>query len=232
MPNRNALDIIIQRFQHRWETNRQYRAVLSGGCALVLLVTLCGLMGVVASATQAVLASTGFGANQSSSAAISAADQNTGSAALSANPEFPTPAVTFVVGNVPAASPIPSSQTPAPTPTVPPTPTPVPTATPCKTNCGGGPHDSVSITGVSPNPVVSGQSVTISWHTQIPNEGVNVIIKGTGTILSAGQAALSSDGSGNGSWTVNIPGGFCGGSLQFLVNVQSGAGTLTNIPCN
>ena len=35
------LDLVVRRFQDRWETDPQYRALVSGVVGLVLVITLC-----------------------------------------------------------------------------------------------------------------------------------------------------------------------------------------------
>src|SRR5215831_18654203 len=61
MDYENPLDHLIHRFQHRWETNPQFRAAMSGVLGLSLIIFLCvGVVGVNAAATR-VLGAVGIG---------------------------------------------------------------------------------------------------------------------------------------------------------------------------
>ena len=61
MDYENPLDHLIHRFQHRWETNPQFRAAMSGVLGLSLIIFLCvGVAGVNAAASR-VLGAVGFG---------------------------------------------------------------------------------------------------------------------------------------------------------------------------
>jgi hypothetical protein len=62
-PTGSFLDQLVDRFRHRWETDRQYRAAASGVLGLVVLIALCSCAGIVSSATSRVLADYGFGSN-------------------------------------------------------------------------------------------------------------------------------------------------------------------------
>ena len=60
MDYENPLDHLIHRFQHRWETNPQFRAAMSGVLGLSLIIFLCvGVAGVNAAASR-VLGSSGL----------------------------------------------------------------------------------------------------------------------------------------------------------------------------
>jgi hypothetical protein len=155
------LDGIVYRFQHRWETNPQFRAAATGAIGLIVVIGMCACMGISGLVANSVLAG-GGGAG--------VLNLDTGTSKLAAPTAFPTDTVPpYAVGNVPAVSPIPDSQTPAPGPTAtvttePATPTdtagggPGPGGLP--TTCNGGSHGgSWSFT---PCPVIHGQSVTLN----------------------------------------------------------------------
>jgi hypothetical protein len=59
------LDQWVARFQHRWETSSQYRAVVAAVCGLVLIVLMCSCTGILATVANAGLASFGGGGSGS-----------------------------------------------------------------------------------------------------------------------------------------------------------------------
>ena len=161
----NPLDHLIHRFQHRWETNPQFRAAMSGVLGLSLIIFLCvGVAGVNAAATR-VLAAVGFG-----SAGANQGNLDPGGQIVNGNWTFYTPTVPeWKGGATPGSSPIANSQTPQPSPTPTATPPDAPTATPCKSNCGGG---GVTITAACvPTPCQrhAGAAATLTFHTSKPN---------------------------------------------------------------
>src|SRR5579862_4835380 len=143
MRRQNPLDRYVHSFQHRWETDRQFRAALSGVLALVMVIGLCSCVGVATAFTNVTLAN--FSALRSSGGA-NTQTLNTGSHAYTVPTSFPTATVPPWAPQVsPNASPIPNSKTPQPSPSPSPTDSPTPsgggggpTATPCTGNCGGG----------------------------------------------------------------------------------------------
>ena len=134
MDYENPLDHLIHRFQHRWETNPQFRAAMSGVLGLSLIIFLCvGVAGVNAAATR-VLGAVGFGSSGGNQGNI-----DPGGQIVNGNWIFYTPTVQdWKGGGTPGSSPIANSQTPQPSPTPTGTPQDAPTATPCRVNCGGG----------------------------------------------------------------------------------------------
>src|SRR5579863_1957896 len=56
----NFLDLMLARFRHRWETDRQYRAAMSGVIGLVTLIGMCACMGVVSAFANGALTGTGL----------------------------------------------------------------------------------------------------------------------------------------------------------------------------
>ena len=135
MDYENPLDHLIHRFQHRWETNPQFRAAMSGVLGLSLIIFLCvGVAGVNAAATR-VLGAVGFGSSGGGQGNI-----DPGGQIVNGNWTFYTPTVPdWKGGATPGSSPINNSQTPQPSPTPTATPPDAPTATPCRGgNCGGG----------------------------------------------------------------------------------------------
>ena len=58
----SVLDRMLQRWQHRWETDRQFRAAWSGVAGLLIVVSLCACLGTVSTLVSTTIA--GFtGAN-------------------------------------------------------------------------------------------------------------------------------------------------------------------------
>jgi hypothetical protein len=218
------LDDLIERFQHRWETNPQYRAAMSGVLGLVFLITMCTCVGLVTAGANVALASLGFGS--------SSGDQggsNTGTKEVKGFATFP---VTTYVPQTPNAIPqgtVPSSGTPLPTPTAQPTATDAPTATPCQSNCGGGGGgggggcQSCTVTASgSPTPWVHGQQGFVNVQTSRPNVPINIIVSFSGGCPSQlNNGAGMTDASGYYSWQVGgAPNGKvnpCTGTAQVLV---------------
>src|SRR5260221_181515 len=126
MPSASFLDDLVERFRHRWETDRQYRAAASGVLGVVVLVVLCSCAGIVSTVTNNVLASGGF---LSSGTPNSVGTQSTSNTVLQ-SAVFPTETIpAWTPGVIPGAPPVPNSQTPVPIPTAVPSPTDLPTAT-------------------------------------------------------------------------------------------------------
>ncbi len=117
------LDSLVYGFQHRWETNPQYRAAVSGVVGLLTILMLCACLGVLTTVANATLA--GFGAGSSGGVLVST---DTGTGKLAAGQKFPTATPPTLPAGALAAGAIPNSQTPKPGPTEAPTPTDTPTA--------------------------------------------------------------------------------------------------------
>ena len=136
MPPVSFLDEMVNRFRHRWEIDRQFRAAASGVVGLLVLVALCSCAGIASNVANSVLASSGFGG---SGGGGGGGPQSQGTTTLKGFAGIPTDTVpAWTPGTLPPAPPAPTSATAAPSPTHVPTETPVPTATPCQSNCGGG----------------------------------------------------------------------------------------------
>jgi hypothetical protein len=227
------LDALVERFQHNWETNPQYRAIVSGVAGLVVIVGLCAVMGVSASFAGAVgnsLAGSGGSGN-------SFVSQN-GSHAQATQPTYPWVTLTpWPAPIIPNASPIGASQTPQPTPTFAPTPTlaPTPTCDPSANNCGGGGGggggggDKITVT-ISPTTFANGTAIIAYIHTSMPNEGYAISITWpTGGFVPQGIRGQV-DGSGNASAPIGkIPGGCPGGTLKLWVVTQNNASGVTAV---
>lgn len=195
----SGLDALIARFRHRWETDRQYRAAMSGIIGLVVVVSMCGCMGIVSVMANGALTGGGFLAG-------TGGQQSGGGGVAQAIPSFPTP--TRAPWNVPAPpmwSPVPNSQTPVPpTPTVPAPPTA--TTVTCNGLCGSGdPNpwkyctnkcDAVIVSGAPPNGLLA-ISITYPTYSQP--------ITGAPTADASGNATFKFSGPhGSGSATVSI----------------------------
>ena len=246
MEYENPLDHLIHRFQHRWETNPQFRAAMSGVLGLSLIIFLCvGVAGVNAAATR-VLAAVGFGSGGGNQANL-----DPGGQIVNGNWTFYTPTVPdWKGGATPGSNPIGNSQTPQPSPTPTATPPDAPTKTPCAGNCGGGGGGKGTLSvSFSPATWKNGDTTrTITFVASSPNVGLNVIISGPVTILSASELPVcpaspycvprTTGPTGTISWVLGLrPAGvFCSAGQH--INVTSSAnlggqvyGNTLNIPC-
>ncbi len=229
----NWLDAIVERFQHNWETNPQYRAMISGVIGLVIIVGLCATMGVAVTFANSIGGAFGGG---NGNAFIASSGPN----AQSTDVAFPMTTLTpWPAPNIPGAAPIPASQTPQPTPTPPPTPTPLPTATPCLSNCGGGGggggggYDKITVS-VTPSTFKDGTTVYANIHTSVPGEGFAITVTWPNGVLGNPQGIQGYvDGSGNATPLIGqIPGGCPGGSLILWVVTQNNqSGVRPSFPC-
>jgi hypothetical protein len=219
MEYENPLDHLIHRFQHRWETNAQFRAAMSGVLGLALIVFLCvGVAGVNAAATS-VLTAVGFGG----AGGRDQGNLDPGGQFVNGNWVFYTPTVPdWKSGGTPGSNPIPNSQTPQPSPTPTATPPDAATATPCKSNCGGG-GKTGTVTG-TPSPSVwhggiPGQTFTV--HTSNPDTGApqpNVGVAILGAYVDEHNQTTNS----NGDYVSQVPAlGTCPANHQYLVYVQT-----------
>src|SRR5258708_6426330 len=100
------LDNLVYGFQHRWETNPQYRAAASGVAGVAMILVLCACLGILTTAANAALA--GFGVGNGNGLL---GTNDTGTGKLAAGQKFPTP--------TPPPLP-PPSRPPPPTPPSPP----------------------------------------------------------------------------------------------------------------
>ncbi len=156
------LDQIVYSFQHRWETNPQFRAMASGLVGLVVILMMCSCMGVLNATANSALAAIGLGGTGSS--ANIEGTPNTGTNQANGYQPIPTPSVVYPTGVVPPEATVPQSQTPPPYPTA--TSTATPTDTPGPGGGGGGGSCNGGGGGTSwsfnPGPPVHGQSVTFA----------------------------------------------------------------------
>lgn len=235
------LDAIVYQFQHRWETNPQYRAISSGVVGVLVLITICGCMGLVTTGTQVALAGLGIGSTR---AAAGGGSQDTGSHAVGGTQKFATPTVQVPSSvNLPPASPIPNSQTPVPGPTPTPSPSPAPTATPGGNGGGPGGGGQFACSGGSPSrswsinpcPVSAGQQVTISLDFGRSNANQPVSAEfslcadgSVCTFLYQPPNTISTDGRGVWSVTVTVPPQAANSSVPISGNGQlvNGGGTI------
>jgi hypothetical protein len=230
------LDDIVARFRHRWHTDSQYRAMMSGLSAVVVLIALCSCAGIVSTVTNNVF----YGSGLASGGGPGGAGSVPGGGVLQGAASFPTASLPpWTPGTVPNANPVPPSQTPPPTPTPVPTATPTPTATPCTSNCGGGGGGggrvTITVTDWTPKPWTQG-SVSVTVHTSVPNDGVNLIITNCtgGTVLSASSNPnATTDGSGNYTFSFSQSGPHTQPSADVWATAQngSGAGVHAYPPC-
>lgn len=219
------LDGFVRRFEHRWQTNAQYRAAVSGVVALVFLLVICSCAGVTSTIANSVLAS--------GSGPSSGQHGNTGTgnlASSTAHPTYTLPPATYA--GVPGISPIASSQTPPPglpTPTDVPTPTDTPTP-------GGGPGIPTTCNGgnnggtwaFSPCPLVHGQGFTLNVSAPgLGGRGLYIVIDFSAAQSCAIVFNAALDGNGNYSYSNTVPA--CGANSTIPLNGEiqiSGAYTM------
>lgn len=217
MTRRTWLNDLLERFQHRWETNSQYRAAMSGVLGLIFLLVICSCVGALTASTGSVLGALGFGGANNGQA-----QAHSGGSGVKGVATFPIATVNLPSPNtIPDDPTLTTSGTPLPTATTAPTPTDTPTATPCTSNCGGGGGGgctscTVTDSGV-PNPFVHGQNGTIIVHTSKPNIGINIIAHLPGCNLLNNGTGVT-DGAGNYSWSFAV----CPGTGYTNIVVEAG----------
>jgi hypothetical protein len=199
------LDQFVRRFQDRWETNPQYRSLVSGLVGLVLVLTLCACTGLLTVAGNNVLASVGL-TNSNSNSGV---NSNTGTTQLQGAQTFPTATFgPFTNQPTPLGTPLPSSQTPPPGPTATATqsannnPTPTTGGTNTATFICTGSNSGITWT-FNPCPLVVGQAGTLTISAPgYPNTGTNIIInfgycaKGDCTVDDPPAQGFKTDGNG------------------------------------
>jgi hypothetical protein len=219
MRRRSGLDRLIYRFQDRWETNSQFRAMLSGVLGLVMIVALCSCMGVVTTIANNTVANVNASRNVGSRGSQNA---DTGVGQIKGVPTFPTSTVpAWPQMGAPTYGAIPDSQTPLPSPSAQPTATAQPTV-PCTSNCGGGGGG-----GGAWTVVVTGYATPATWtangagsytiHTSAPGVGLAIVITfpGGGTFLD--ENGEVTDSSGNYTSHFTVPGGTPAGNADVWV---------------
>ncbi|HEU5349189.1 MAG TPA: hypothetical protein VFU63_11315 [Ktedonobacterales bacterium] len=222
MRRRSGLDRLLFRFQDRWETDHQFRAMVSGVLGLVMIVALCSCMGVVTTVANNAFAN--VSASRSAGTSSNTPNADTGIGQIKAQPTFPTATVApWPQSGPPTYSIIPNSQTPVPSPTDLPTATPLPSPTPCVTNCGGGGGGggtfSATVTG-SPSPAtwVAGSAASFTVHSSPGGVGLAIIISfpGGGTYLDE-NGEMTDAGTGNYTSRFTVPGGTSAGTADVYV---------------
>ncbi len=247
MEYENPLDNAIHRFQHRWETDRQFRSAMSGVFGLLLIVVLCSGVSLLDMGATRVLAAVGIGGASNQTSGSSQPNIDTG-VVINGNTEFPTTTIpTWPVPVIPQAQPNPTSSSLPPTATPVPTATDVPTTGPCKSNCGSGPTVAVTASN-SPTHWLPGQPASISFYTTstkdgsvVPNDGINAFIHWSNGAqwLSATTpgAPQATDGSGVATWSLTVPADTrCGGTVTVDYSANDHGtpvyGTRLSIRCN
>jgi hypothetical protein len=227
----NGLDRIIHRFQDRWETNRQFRAMLSGLLGLVMIVALCSCMGVVTTVANTALA----GVSAARDSTGNSGNSNTGMGPIKGIPTFPTSTVPpWQPGSTPPYSIIPNSQTPVPSATVP------PTATPSPTSGGGGPpatcngNQGANTWALDPCPQVHGQGGTLTIvATKYPNASLNIVLSlgscNACTFLFTPAQGYKLDASGKATITYTVPAGAANSTVPISGMINIGGGPTLSI---
>ena len=212
----NFLDPLIARMRHRWMTDRQYRAAMSGAIAIAALLATCSCMGIVSAFANGALTGSGLGA-------IAGPPGSGSGGSIAAVPQFPTATVNgWQVPATPISEPVPVSQTPQPSPTNAPTPTPQPSDTPCP-NCA-----TVASHSQSPDPWIhcSGPSDTcdsIALTTTLPNADVTVTITFPNTSIQTVNGQITTDGQGNGSFDFALVGPNATGRARVTLTAMGGS---------
>lgn len=251
-PARNRIDAMIERFQHRWETDRQFRATWGSVIALCTVVMLCACVSVVGVTTNRVLASAGLVSSGSSSPSASLAlgtgTKPSGTAGAAINEQFPTPTSTpGTSAPVPSTVAIPASGTPLPSPTIAPTATAGPDgqATPTATGGGGDIYNGRTPVcsgplgngtwSLSPCPLVHGQGGSLIIAD--PNDAgkqVNIVVNfgqcsgnAQCTFLSPPTPSVTLDSGGNLTLNMSVPKSAQPGVLPVtgMINISGGAQT-------
>jgi hypothetical protein len=226
------LEQAIRRFQDRWETNRQFRAMASGVIGLVMIVALCSCMGVVTTVANSAFA--GFTAARDSG---TTGNTNTGTGLIKGVPTFPTAtAPSWNPGGVPPYSVIPNSQTPVPAPTQP------PTATPGNGGPGGpgggGPTDCQGNNGqnswnMTPCPQLAGQAGTLNISApKHANATLNILISfgcSSCTLLFTPQQGYKLDGAGNATINYTVPAAAANSQVPISGMINIGGGPTLSI---
>jgi hypothetical protein len=225
-PRISMLEQAIRRFQDRWETNRQFRAMASGVIGLVMIVALCSCMGVVTTVANSALA--GFSAARDSG---TTGNTNTGTGLIQGVPTFPTATVpAWQPGGVPPYSIIPNSQTPVPAPTQQPTATtggpggPGPGGLPTTCNRNKG-QNSWALT---PCPQVHGQAGTLTISAPgYPGAGLNIVLSfgcNNCTLLFTPQQGYKLDGGGNTTINYTVPAAAANSQVPIsgMINITGG----------
>ena len=212
---------MIHRFQDRGETDRQFRAMLSGVLGLVMIVALCSCMGVVTTVANNTLATV----NAARDSGTTSQNTNTGTGQVQALPTFPTATVPpWPQSGPPTYGVIPNSQTPVPSPSAEPTATELPTATPCQTGCsggggGGGGSFGATVTG-SPSPALwkAGSAASFTVHSNPGGVGLAIIISFPGGVPPyLDENGEMTDGSGNYTSHFTVPGGTSAGTADVYI---------------
>ena len=230
----NALDRMIHRFQDRWETDRQFRAMLSGVLGLVMVVALCSCMGVVTTVANSALA----GVSAARNSGGPSQNTNTGTGQIHALPTFPiATAPPLPQSGPPTYSVIPDSKTPVPSATVPPTATPQPTQS--GGGGGGGPttcqgSQSGSSWNLAPCPQVAGQGGTLNISApRYPNATLNIVLSlgscDNCTFLFTPAQGYKLDGSGNASISYTVPAAAANSTVPISGMINIGGGPTLGI---
>ncbi len=233
MTRKTWIDDLLERFQHRWETNPQYRAAMSGVLGLVFLITICACVGAVATGATSVLRAMGIGVT-----ANDGPNQPSGTGSdIKGVATFPITTVTPAqAAAIPYAT-IPASGTQLPTATPSPTPTNTATATPCTSNCGGGGGggNSGTVSGSAVGTWHPSQVNDFTIHTSQPNIYVSVIINYLPGIAGSVpfQPAGQTDGLGNLTvpWSAPANLGTGTGNATITADFSPQAYGSFNIPC-
>lgn len=229
----NPLDQALRRFEHRWQTDRQFRSMASGVLALVMLVLVCVSLGVVTTVANTALAGMLRPATANNQGPVSV---DTGTGQVKLIPTYPTlTAPPSQQTGDPPANQIPNSQTPIPNVT--PTIAPEPTATSDGSGNGGG--GNYACTGgngainwaFSPCPQVNKLpgmfTVTArNWAGAALNVVITFSDKDSCALLFTPESGNKLDGAGNAVMSYTVPA--CAANSQVpiggMINISGGPG--------
>src|SRR5258708_1136980 len=223
MTRRTWLNDLLERFQHRWETNPQYRAAMSGVLGLVFLSGIGSCVGALTATTGSVLGALGLGGSNNGQA-----QAHSGGRDVKGVASFPIATV-----NLPSPSTIPddptltTSGTPLPTASTAPTPTDTPTATPCTSNCGGGGgggcKNCVVTAYGSPAPWQRNQPGYVVVHTSQPNVGISILVNySNGCSSQLNNGADQTNANGDLTWLLQAGVVSSGASATASILVEAG----------
>jgi hypothetical protein len=226
-PRISGLERIIRRFQDRWETDRQYRATMSGVLGLVMVIALCSCMGVVTTVANSALAGVSAARDSGSSQ-----NSNTGIGQIKGVPTFPTATVApWQQSGVPPYTIIPNSQTPLPGPTQQPTATAGQGGGGGPANCNGNQGNSTWALTPCPQIHAQGGTLTISAP-KYPNATLNIVLSfgcDSCTFLFTPAQGYKLDASGYSSISYTVPAGAANSIVPISGMINIGGGPTLGI---
>jgi hypothetical protein len=193
-----------ERLEAAWQGSKRNRLLMLIGTGAVVLVLLCGCLGLAGTVIGNSLTSLASSSNPGARPTLPSGTQ-----VAQTNPTFPVPQPTAYNTPPAGATPVGSSGTPAPTSTASPTPsvTDTPTPSPTSTGGGGGGGNGPVTFQISPDP--SGTAFVAGQANQITLSGppgalvsLSVYTPGNNSCVSVNKTL---DGAGQAVFTCTIP---------------------------